>query len=119
MEEHRSAARFDFRARLQLNLDDVDGRGIVYGHAIDYVNELLNEPGTHLHASMAGWEWPATWAEVMSIVHAEAFLNLYRDRQAYPDPLDPLRPWPTVEVVSEEERAHYEQLLAARSAFAD
>lgn len=82
------------------------------------MRELRLEFGTHTHASVQGWEWPATMAEVVTIMHAQWFMNVHRDRSISPQPISLPVPWPDRDAVSPEVHAEYEQQLIARSAFA-
>ena len=95
------------------------GVSLAYGEAIDLVDELLTTPGTHAHASLQGWDWPATFADIAAIAHAEWYMNVHRDRDISPQAIRLARPWPDVDAVTPEERSEYEQQLLRRSAIRD
>ena len=115
MTAHRAAIRIDFR-RMGVSFDEV-GASVRYGEAMDYVERLAHEFGTHTHAALSGWEWPATVADLMATSHVEAYYNVHRDPKKHPKPYSFARPWPDVEVVDPELRAALDQQLEARSAF--
>lgn len=86
------------------------------------MQRLANTPGTHLHAELNDWGWPATLAEVAQIFHAEAFINANRDEKKQPAPLELPKPWdkpePTTAEVTDDERERLKRVLADHSAFA-
>lgn len=98
------------------------GAGVRFGEAIDLVSRLANTPGTHLHAELNDWGWPATLAEVSQILHAQAFMNANRDTKEHPQPFELPMPWdkaePVDEGVSDDERERLRRVLAEHSAFA-
>ena len=96
----------------------LDGRSIPYGEAIDCVNELRSEFGTHLHAADAGWDFPASYGEVIALVQAQAFIAVHRDPKK--PPVDLPTPWPGAEPrFSPEEVEAAEKELRRRSAISD
>jgi hypothetical protein len=85
------------------------------------VLELKREFGSHLNADINGWDYAAGYGEVMSGIHASAFLNANRDTKLHPKPIVLPMPWPNetaVEDVTPEERAKLRASLLRRSAFA-
>jgi hypothetical protein len=108
VEEHRPALAFDFRDRIHNSLSAI-GDTIAYGEAWDLVTELANEFGTHTHASVHKWEFPARFGELIAVEHAEWTANRYRDREKAPEPITFPRPWRDESYVEPEER---ERLLA-------
>lgn len=116
MEEHLQAIRFDFRERLHLSLDEV-GQSITFGEAEAHIITLRNMPGTHTHASVSGWNWPASIADLVAIRHAEWYINVHR--KADVPPIELPRPWPSPDDVTPEELEALEQKLQERSAFRD
>jgi hypothetical protein len=86
---------------------------------MDLIAELRREFGSHLNASENGWDFAAGYGEVMSAVHASAFLNSNRDPKKKPVVLP--TPWSeraAEPVVSVEERVQLREQLKRRSAFA-
>jgi hypothetical protein len=79
------------------------------------VETLASTPGTHTHASEQEWEYPATWAEIATVWHAQRFLNLHRDKDSAPLMLP--YPWTDADAVTPEERQAAEEVLERRSAF--
>lgn len=112
---------FDFRDRFGLSVDNI-GDSITFGEAVDLVAELRDQPGSRTHASSAGWSWPATIADIATILHAESFINVHRDRKVTREPIRLPRPWsekPAAAEVTAEERAQLRARLVASSPFAD
>lgn len=117
MEEHRPALRFDFRHFFSLSLADV-GHSIRFGEAVDLVDQLHLEMGSHLNASIGKWGWAATWGEMIAARHAEWYINAHRE-EGTPVVELPM-PWPKTPVeedVTDEERETLRASLRARSAF--
>lgn len=117
IEEHRAALRFDFRRYFGVSLDDV-GLTVPFGEAIDLVNELQREWGSHLSAAIAEWSFPATYGEIVGAMHLETVLNQFRKEGSKPSTV--LMPWPDKSAapkVSPEEFAELSRQLEARSAF--
>jgi hypothetical protein len=83
---------------------------------------LLREFGSHLRAEIVGWDFAASYGEVMAGLYAEAYVNVHRDTKSQPEPRELLHPWPSAtraEEVTPEERARLRALLLANSAFRD
>lgn len=117
IEEHRAALRFDFRRYFGVSLDDV-GLTIPFGEAIDLVNELKREWGSHLNAAIAEWDFPATYGEIIGAMHLESALNQFRAEGSKPATV--LKPWRDKDAapkVTAEEFAVLALQLEARSAF--
>ncbi len=74
IEEHTPALRFDFRHTFGLCLDDV-GDTITWGEAVDLVEELQRDTGSHLFASIAGYKWAASMADIATILLANRAIN--------------------------------------------
>jgi hypothetical protein len=110
--------RYDFRHRLGLALEDVGGR-VTFGEAIDLVDQLIREAGTHTHASVNGWSFPMTNAERSAQIHALAFLNVHRDVKKHPKPFELPWPWPERDAVTDDERKSLTAQLDRRSALRD
>jgi len=95
---------------------------VSYPEAIDLVNELRREWGTHVHANLQGWAFVASYGEVIGALHASAFINANRDPKQTPDPIDlpmPFSSTDAAEEVTSEELADLRARLRARSAFAE
>lgn len=75
---------------------------------------LRREWGTHLHADDAGWEFPATYGELMSMVIAQGYLTVHRDPKFPAKPLP--TPFKSSTTFTPEEIAIAERQLEARSA---
>jgi hypothetical protein len=93
------------------------GKSYSYGEAIDLINRLQLEYGTHVHAAVNSWGWPMTIGEIDQRIATTAFLNVYRDRQQHSEPFDAEWPWNSVDAITPQERERYEKVLAANSAF--
>lgn len=82
----------------------------------------MKETGSHLFAEMRDYDWPASYADIAGILHAEWYMNVHRDTKASKEPIKLPRPWsdkdPNADVTAEE-RAELEQKLLARSALRD
>lgn len=118
VEEHRAAIRFDFRDRFGISADDI-GDTVSFGEAIDLIDELAVEMGTHLQASMDGWQWPASWSEINQAQLTEAYFNVHRDEKKRPQPFVVPMPWPGKDQATPEERAAAIAQLERRSVFRD
>lgn len=80
----------DFR-KMGLSVGDIGGR-VTFGESIDIVAGLRETAGTYTHASVNGWNWPASMADLMTMIHVERVLNYLRDEKAAHITLP--RPWP-------------------------
>lgn len=118
IEEHRRAARADFRERFSLSLDDV-GDAFTYGEAIDLVEALIDSAGSRLHAAVRRWEFPMSRLERDMRVLAESYLERHRDSKKRAQPFDLGWPYPAQELVTAEELEDLTQQLIRRSALAD
>lgn len=102
-------------------MDEV-GRSISFREAIDLVDELRREFGSHLNAHLNGWDFAAGYGEVMAAVHANSFMNVNRDEKKQREPFELPLPWSSSqkqEQVTPEERAVLRASLLRRSAFAN
>jgi phytoene/squalene synthetase len=79
-----------------------------------HVNTLAATPGTHTHASVEAWDWPATYAEISTILQAMKVVNFIRDQDVTPIRLP--FPWRDADAVTPEERLVAEAELERRSA---
>lgn len=98
------------------------GRGVTYGEGIHLVQELRRDTGSHTYASVRGYQWVASFAEIAQIAHAEWYMNVHRDRKEQPEPIRLPRPWPDIDEnadVTAEERQELERELLSRSAIRD
>lgn len=90
--------------------------------AIDYVTELRREFGSHTSADLRGFDFAASYGEVMAGIHAASFVNSQRDPKKNPRPIEMLFPWPNERdravrdsEVTPEERAALKAKLARYS----
>ncbi|WP_404474847.1 hypothetical protein [Microbacterium aerolatum] len=71
---------------------------------------------------MRDYDWPASYADIAQLLHAEWYMNVHRDRDSSKEPIRLPRPWstkgPNADVTTEELAELTEQLLA-RSALRD
>lgn len=118
VEEHRPALVWDFRRYLHVPLSAL-GDSIPWGEAADLIHELLRETGSHLYADIAGLREAGSQADVATILHAEWFMNVNRDREQHADPIvlpAPFNRTEEAEDVTVEERDEATSYLAAHSA---
>ena len=109
--------RFDFQHYFGKSIDEI-GKSIRYGEAIDLVEELQREVGSHLSADIAGWEIAATYGDLLALFRTEAYLSVHHDPKK--PPVEMLRPWSDGQAdVSPEERARLKAILVASSPFRD
>lgn len=73
IEEHESAVRYDLR-KLGMSLDDI-GEAYSWADAVAVVEQLKRDTGSHLWASLAGYSWAASMADVALILMATRKLN--------------------------------------------
>lgn len=102
----------------------MEGRAITR-QDVDLCLALMCTPGTLSHAALAGWDWPATMAEVAILESLALVVTAAAGAQEIIPALLPFAPdgqkaSPAVErpQVSAEERAYYERLLSENSALA-
>ena len=84
--------------------------------------ELSRQYDSHLRVSLQGWDFAASYGDVMVAQLAAGYLNAHRDEKKHPAPFEFQWPWPTEpreEDVTPEERARLKALLQRHSAFAD
>lgn len=78
----------------------------------------MREWGSHLSAAIGGWDFPATYGEVVAALHLETALNQFRKENSKPATV--LMPWRNEQKrpqVTPEELAELERQLEQRSAF--
>jgi len=93
-----------------------------YRRAADLIEELFKETGSHTFASLRGYDWVASHADVATLTLSEWFVNVHRDRVRAPEPIRFPRPWPDVDAVptvTPDELAELTEKLLARSALRD
>lgn len=95
------------------------GAEVRYGEAILLVDALKDEPGTHCHAAVNRWNWPATFGDIALIMLTESTLNWRRDVKTQPEPTRLPRPWPDKAEIPAELRAQLTEQLRKRSVFRD
>jgi len=98
------------------------GVGIPWGEAADLIAELMRETGSHLYADLAGLHLAASQADFAAILHAEWFMNMNRDKDELPEPIELPAPFtrrPEIAPVTPEEYDRAAEYLAAHSAFRD
>lgn len=86
--------------------------------AVDLVEQLLLDIGSHLSASMSGWSFPMGRQELHLMGLLARVMNVTRGKDE--KPFMPDWPWPAepkAEDVTPEERARLKALLNSRSAF--
>lgn len=97
------------------------GRKCTYGEALDLVDQLQLDTGSHISAELSGWLFPASYGELMAGLHAQAYINVHRDVKKHPNPFAGWSPLPGDKSeradVTPEEREMLRQSLIARSAF--
>lgn len=64
--DHRDAVRATLRATFGVGLADVGGP-ITWGEFLALVRVAANDPRTYLGAALAGWAYPASMAEIVTI----------------------------------------------------
>jgi hypothetical protein len=105
------------RDRARLSVFDIEEQRIPFGEAIALVYGFRDEMGTRTHASVNDWAFPATIADLVTIEHAEWYMNAHRTEKSGPIRLP--RPWPAAAPaeaqVTDEERARLRAILAASS----
>lgn len=108
---------FDLRHLCGVSVNDIGG-SVKYGEAIALVDQIMAHDGSHLRSKISGFNRPASTAEVIAMIHAEAYVNAHLGEDATPIVLP--RPWdpaPSAEDVTPEERADLAAQLKRRSAF--
>lgn len=79
-----------------MQLDDVGGRRMSWGEAIRLTQTLVADPSSHVGASLAGWEYPASrevllLMDVFDLTHQAAWAQS-GGKGTKPKPYP--RPWP-------------------------
>lgn len=98
-----------------MSWDDDVGDKVSWGEAIDLVEGLRTEFGTHIFTAEAGWSFPAGYGDLMAALNHRAYLQVNFESGADGVPL----PWTIStgqEVVSAEERRIAEEYLAKHTA---
>ena len=104
--------RIDLR-RMGISLDDL-GERISWPEAFDLINRLQVEMGTHTHASVAGWDHPATYGEMLQQRLTQRVFDFLRGKDD--DRVEVPVPWGAVPIASEAEIAAADAELERRSA---
>ncbi|WP_136036969.1 hypothetical protein [Microbacterium sp. K35] len=65
--EHRGSVARTLRETFGVGISDL-GDGLTWGEARLLIEEASADPGTHLGAKLAGWSYPATTRELLSLV---------------------------------------------------
>lgn len=89
-----------------------------FAEAIDLVDELERNVGSHYMASVNNWSLVAGYGELMTALHLGAFVNSHRTEKQ--GPADVMLPWTVAkpaEQVSKAERDYLREQLLKRSAF--
>ena len=85
--------------------------------------ELRRDFGSHLTASLRGWDFAAGYGEVMQAITAAVTLNANRDPVKQPKPFVVPMPWDGAgtdeEPATEEELAEARRVMHERSALGD
>lgn len=106
---------FDFWNRAQVRLEDI-GEGVGWGLALSLFRGFSNEFGSHIQAALSGWNYPASYADVITALHYRDFLRVHveeRERASVEVPL----PWDARdERFTAEEVAEVDEFLASVSA---
>lgn len=90
--EHESAIEYDWRVRFGLPFGAVFTGDVTWGEAWSLTSELLRDPGSHLAAAVAGWDypWPRDVAVLADLYDAFVMANTDRKRRGsfkpYPRP---------------------------------
>ncbi|UOE45470.1 hypothetical protein [Agromyces larvae] len=97
------------------------GRTVTFGETRDLMLELNRETGSHLHASLRGYDrYAMSESGLAQLVLAEAYFNVHRDQRKHREPYDFGRPWSVPDAnadVTPERRAELVAALERRSAF--
>lgn len=84
------------------------------------VAELQREVGSHLSASLAGWDITATYGDLLTLSHASGYFAVHRDPKK--PPVELVRPWVDGSQepdVTPEEKERLKAILIASSPFRD
>lgn len=95
------------------------GQDFTLGEARDLLIELMRESGSHLFADMAGYDLAASQSDLATILHAEWYMNVHRDRKKHKKDIQLPRPWSEKKPnagVTPERRAELVAELERRSA---
>jgi hypothetical protein len=65
--EHRGIVARTLRETFGVGISDL-GDGLTWGEARDLLEEASADPGTHLGAKLAGWSYPATTRQLLSLI---------------------------------------------------
>lgn len=65
--EHRGSVVRTLRETFGVGISDL-GDGLTWGEARDLIHEAAADPGTHLGAKLAGWSYPATTRQLLSLI---------------------------------------------------
>jgi len=104
--------RIDLR-RMGIGLEDL-GETISWPEAFDLINRLQVEMGTHTHASVHGWDFPATYGELLQQRLTQRVFDFLRGKDD--DRVDVPVPWTAGPIASDEELKAADAALERRSA---
>jgi hypothetical protein len=91
IERHLPALRYDWRTRLGLPLTSIFDGTMSWMEAWGYAEEILKDQSSHLFASVAGWLYPPSEAEINTVWLLEGWANAQRRKGTVPVILQ--RPW--------------------------
>lgn len=94
------------------------GKKLPWGEAVDLVDQLRLDMGSHLFMSIAGWSYPMSRDSLLNTLLTVRVINALKSDDAPAFTWD--WPWPDVpdeDAVTEEERTHQKNVLKANSAF--
>lgn len=120
VEEHLGPLEFDFRNKLHAPLSWLGGPKLRYGEAKRLMLELMKDSSTHLYADLAQQSYVGSHADAATVLLAESYFNVHRDRSVISEPVTlrgPRYKHDTSADVSAEEREQLSEQLRRRSAF--
>lgn len=89
---HRAALEYDFRSRFGFGVERVDRGGLSWRELQALVDGLLDDHSSHTFASVMGWAYVPTPAEVQFYDELDVKLAMNRGRNQ-PAPPRTKRPW--------------------------
>ena len=103
-----------------MSLDDV-GRSIRFGEAIDLIEGLKLEFGSHLATELAEFKWSTSMSEIAQLTLVNSYLSVHTDSKSG-TPVGLPMPWKSEEEkaseVAPDERARLLAIIEARAAAA-
>lgn len=94
------------------------GKEIEWGEAVDLVEQLQLDMGSHLFMSLVGWSYPMTRSELATVLLTARVFNALKGKDDPPFAWE--WPWPetpAADAVTDDERAKATSTLKANSAF--